>query len=265
MWRWPTSTHTRSSGRCRWGRAGPTSSTASTSCSPASSRRDLWRLPVYGLIWPRHARRGPAAWAISTIWMASRWVRRADRHSARRRVPGQRERVGSPTGATRSGARAGRRDTCPRSYHSRPMDLVIALSQGLGLAAAAGLLAAAPLAVASTAAARAGSRPPRHSPTTPSWCGHMGAGRGRARRRRRVAGRAGGRSARQAGRRRRARVRARGGRHDAVHRAGGRALVAAAAAIAMRSVRAGAVKAGGDIRGTAMIEDGGGLVAPRSR
>jgi hypothetical protein len=37
------------------------------------------------------------------------------------------------------------------------------------------------------------------------------------------------------------------------------ALVAAAAGIAMRSVRAGAVKGGGDIRGTAMIEDGAGL------
>ena len=37
------------------------------------------------------------------------------------------------------------------------------------------------------------------------------------------------------------------------------ALVAAAAAIAMRSLRAGAVKGGGDIRGTAMIEDGAGL------
>jgi hypothetical protein len=35
--------------------------------------------------------------------------------------------------------------------------------------------------------------------------------------------------------------------------------VAAAAAIAMRSLRARAVKAGGDIRGTALIEDGAGL------
>jgi hypothetical protein len=38
------------------------------------------------------------------------------------------------------------------------------------------------------------------------------------------------------------------------------ALVALAVATALRHVRAGAVKAGGDLRGTAVIEDGAGIV-----
>ena len=38
-------------------------------------------------------------------------------------------------------------------------------------------------------------------------------------------------------------------------------IAAAAAAIALRSLRAGAVKSGGDIRGTALIEDGAGLAS----
>ena len=38
------------------------------------------------------------------------------------------------------------------------------------------------------------------------------------------------------------------------------ALVALAVAMALRHVRAGAVKAGGDLRGTAVIEDGAGIV-----
>jgi hypothetical protein len=39
------------------------------------------------------------------------------------------------------------------------------------------------------------------------------------------------------------------------------ALIAAAVAVALRHVRAGAVKAGGDLRGTALIEDVSGFVA----
>jgi hypothetical protein len=39
------------------------------------------------------------------------------------------------------------------------------------------------------------------------------------------------------------------------------ALIAGTVAVALRHVRAAAIKAGGDIRGTAMIEDGAGVVA----
>jgi len=39
------------------------------------------------------------------------------------------------------------------------------------------------------------------------------------------------------------------------------ALIAAAVAVALRHVRAGAVKAGGDLRGTALIEDVSGMAA----
>ena len=39
------------------------------------------------------------------------------------------------------------------------------------------------------------------------------------------------------------------------------ALVAAAVGLGMRRVRSGAVKAGGDVRGTALIEDGAGIGA----
>jgi membrane protein YqaA with SNARE-associated domain len=37
--------------------------------------------------------------------------------------------------------------------------------------------------------------------------------------------------------------------------------VAAAVGLAMRRVRSGAVKAGGDLRGTALVEDGAGVAA----
>jgi hypothetical protein len=39
------------------------------------------------------------------------------------------------------------------------------------------------------------------------------------------------------------------------------AIVAAGVGLAMRRLRAGAVKAGGDVRGTALVEDGAGLGA----
>ena len=141
------------------------------------------------------------------------------------------------------------------------MDVVIALGQGLGLAAAAGLLASAPLAAASTAAAAGWLRGPLgiaddaiviavawalvavELAADAVWPGA------------------------QAGARLGRRVVAGGlafelGAGDTIPYVGLAigALVAAAAGIAMRSLRAGAVKGGGDIRGTAMIEDGAGLV-----
>jgi hypothetical protein len=140
------------------------------------------------------------------------------------------------------------------------MDLVIALGQGLGLAAAAGLLATAPFAVAATAAALGWLEGPLgiaddgivvaatwalvavELAVDAVWPGA------------------------QAGFRLGRRVVAGGlafelGAGDTIPYAGLAvgALVAAAAAISMRSLRAGAVKGGGDIRGTAMIEDGAGL------
>ena len=140
------------------------------------------------------------------------------------------------------------------------MDVVIALGQGLGLAAAAGLLASAPLAAASTAAAAGWLRGPlgiaddgivlvvtwvlvvAELAVDAVWPGAQAG----ARLGRRVV--AGGVAFELAA-------------GDSIPYVGlvlG-ALVAAAAAIAMRSLRAGAVKSGGDIRGTAMIEDGAGL------
>jgi len=140
------------------------------------------------------------------------------------------------------------------------MDVVIALGQGLGLAAAAGLLASAPLAAAATAAAMGWLRGPLgiaddavvvagawvlvalELVADAVWPGA------------------------QAGMRLGRRVVAGGlafelGAGDTIPYVGLAlgALVAAAAAIAMRSLRAGAVKGGGDIRGTALIEDGAGL------
>ena len=85
----PTSTPTPSSGRCRCGpRPAPTSSTAWTSSFTRELRaRDLWRLPVYGLIWPRHAGHGepPRRLPARSAPLHHR-VRRADRLPARRRV-----------------------------------------------------------------------------------------------------------------------------------------------------------------------------------
>jgi hypothetical protein len=140
------------------------------------------------------------------------------------------------------------------------MDVVIALGQGLGLAAAAGLLASAPLASAATAASLGWLRGPLgiaddaivvaatwvlvvlELAADAVWPGA------------------------QAGMRLGRRIVAGGlafelGAGDKIPYIGLAlgALVAAAAGIAMRSLRAGAVKGGGDIRGTAMIEDGAGL------
>ncbi len=142
------------------------------------------------------------------------------------------------------------------------MDLVIAISQGLGLAAAAGLLAAAPLAVASTAATQGWLESPLHFAgnaivvavtwvlvgielvADSVWPGA------------------------QAGVRLGRRIVAGGlvfelAAGNAVPYVGlvVGALAAAGVGLAMRRVRAGAVKAGGDVRGTALIEDGGGLVS----
>ena len=140
------------------------------------------------------------------------------------------------------------------------MDVVIALGQGLGLAAAAGLLASAPLAAATTAAAAGWLRGPLgiaddgiviaaawalvfiELAADAVWPGAQAG----ARLGRRVV--AGGVAFELAA----------GDTIPYIGLALG-ALVAAAAAIAMRSLRAGAVKGGGDIRGTAMIEDGAGL------
>jgi hypothetical protein len=140
------------------------------------------------------------------------------------------------------------------------MDVLIALGQGLGLAAAAGLLASAPLAAAATGAVLGWLRGPlgiaddgivvagawvlvaAELAVDAVWPGA------------------------QAGLRLGRRVVAGGlafelGAGDTIPYVGlaAGALVAAAAAIAMRSLRAGAVKGGGDIRGTAMIEDGAGI------
>ena len=140
------------------------------------------------------------------------------------------------------------------------MDVVIALGQGLGLAAAAGLLASAPLAAATTAAAAGWLRGPLAIADdgiviAAAWALVVielaadavwpGAQAGARLGRRVVAGGV-------------AFELAAGDTIPYIGLALG-ALVAAAAAIAMRSLRAGAVKGGGDIRGTAMIEDGAGL------
>jgi hypothetical protein len=140
------------------------------------------------------------------------------------------------------------------------MDLVIAISQGLGLAAAAGLLATAPIAVGATAATQGWLEHPLTfagdaAVVAVAWALVVvelaadavwpGA---------------------QAGLRLGRRIVAGGlvfelGSGGAVPYAGlviG-AVVAGGVGLAMRRVRAGAVKAGGDVRGTALVEDGAGL------
>ncbi len=142
------------------------------------------------------------------------------------------------------------------------MDLVIAVSQGLGLAAAAGLLAAAPLAIAATAASQGWLEDPLHVTgegitVAVTWALVAvelvvdalwpGAQAGARLGRRIVAGGI-------------AFELAAGDKVPYVGLAVG-ALVAAGAGLAMRRLRSGAVKAGGDVRGTALVEDGAGLVA----
>jgi hypothetical protein len=140
------------------------------------------------------------------------------------------------------------------------MDLIIAISQGLGLAAAAGLLAAAPLAVGATAATQGWLEHPL------SFAGDAvivavawvlvavelladsvwpGAQAGVRLGRRIVAGGL-------------VFELAAGGDVPYVGLVVG-AVVAGGVGLAMRRVRAGAVKAGGDVRGTALVEDGAGL------
>jgi uncharacterized protein DUF4126 len=142
------------------------------------------------------------------------------------------------------------------------MDLVIALSQGLGLAAAAGLLAAAPLAIAATAASEGWLEDPLHVTgegvtVAVTWALVAielvvdalwpGAQAGVRLGRRIVAGGI-------------AFELAAGDKVPYVGLAVG-ALVAAGVGLAMRRVRSGAVKAGGDLRGTALVEDSAGLAA----
>jgi hypothetical protein len=142
------------------------------------------------------------------------------------------------------------------------MDHLIAISQGLGLAAAAGLLSAAPLALAASAATQGWLESPisiADDAATVAVCWALvvielaadavwpGA---------------------QAGARLGRRIVAGGLVFELA--AGGDipyagliigAVVAAAVGLAMRRLRAGAVKAGGDVRGTALVEDGAGLGA----
>lgn len=140
------------------------------------------------------------------------------------------------------------------------MDLVIAISQGLGLAAAAGLLAAAPLAIGATAASQGWLEDPLHFAgdavvVAVTWAlvavelvadsVWPGAQAGVRLGRRIVAGGL-------------VFELAAGGEVPYVGLVAG-ALVAGGVGLAMRRVRAGAVKAGGDVRGTALIEDGAGL------
>jgi hypothetical protein len=142
------------------------------------------------------------------------------------------------------------------------MDLVIAISQGLGLAAAAGLLATAPLAVAATAASQGWLEHPLHFAgdavtVAVTWALVAvelvidalwpGAQAGMRLGRRVVAGGI-------------AFELAAGGDVPYAGLVAG-AVVAAGVGLAMRRVRAGAVKAGGDVRGTALVEDGAGLAA----
>jgi hypothetical protein len=141
------------------------------------------------------------------------------------------------------------------------MDLVIAISQGLGLAAAAGLLAAAPLAVGATAASQGWLEHPLSFAGDAVTVAVMwalvavelladsvwpGAQAGLRLGRRVVAGGL----AFELGS---------GGDVPYVGLVVG-AAVAAGVGLAMRRLRAGAVKAGGDVRGTALVEDGAGLV-----
>ena len=142
------------------------------------------------------------------------------------------------------------------------MHTAIAIGQGLGLAAAAGLLAAGPLAIAATAAREGWLSSPLHLTSRPlliaiTWALVVielavdavwpGAQAGARLARRLVAG--GLAFELSAG--------------PALPWAGlviG-ALIAAAAGLSMGALRARAVKAGGDLRGTAVIEDGSGVVA----
>lgn len=142
------------------------------------------------------------------------------------------------------------------------MHTAIAIGQGLGLAAAAGLLAAGSLAIAATSAREGWLSSPLHLASRPLlivivWVLVVlelavdavwpGAQAGARLARRLVAG------------------------GIAFELSAGRALpwaglvigalVAAAAGLSMQAVRARAVKAGGDLRGTVAIEDGSGLVA----
>ena len=103
--------------------------------------RDLWRLPVYGLIWPRHA--GHGSRRVGYLHDLERFTVDCDEPTAIQldgEYVGHVDRVEfSLPAATRSrcSCRPGERHR-PGVYHSPPMDLVIAISQGLGLAAAAG-------------------------------------------------------------------------------------------------------------------------------
>lgn len=142
------------------------------------------------------------------------------------------------------------------------MDLVIAISQGLGLAAAAGLLAAAPLALAATAAGQGWLEAPLGFAgdavtVAATWVlvavevivdsVWPGAQAGVRLGRRIVAGGL----AFELGA---------GAKVPYVGLLVG-ATVAAGVGLAMRRLRSGAVKAGGDVRGTAVVEDGAGLAA----
>ena len=139
------------------------------------------------------------------------------------------------------------------------MDLV---SQGLGLAAAAGLLAAAPLAIGATAATQGWLESPLHFAGNAIFVAVAwvlvaveliadsvwpGAQAGVRLGRRIVAGGL-------------AFEIAAGNEVPYIGLVVG-AVVAGGVGLAMRRVRAGAVKAGGDVRGTALIEDGAGLAS----
>ena len=142
------------------------------------------------------------------------------------------------------------------------MDLLIAISQGLGLAVAAGFLAAAPLALASTAARLGFAHSALSFAGDPitlaiTWALTVieivtdviwpGAQAG-AMLIRRVIG--GGLAFELIA----------GDRVPYIGLVAG-ALMAGAVAVVLRELRARAVKGGGDLRGTAIIEDGAGLVA----
>ena len=142
------------------------------------------------------------------------------------------------------------------------MHLLIAIGQGLGLAAAAGLLASAPLALAATAANLGWLDGPLSFAGRPwlvavTWAAVLvelvvdaawpGAQAG-ARLARRVA--AGGLAFELAA----------GHKVPYAGLAIG-AVVAAGVGLAMRRIRSGAVKSGGDLRGTALVEDMAGVGA----
>jgi hypothetical protein len=142
------------------------------------------------------------------------------------------------------------------------MDLVIAISQGLGLAVAAGLISTAPLAVGSTAAATGVSDSALgFADDTPTlivlWIATAvelvadaiwpGAEAG-ARLLRRIVG--GGLAFELVA----------GEEVPYVGLVIG-AVVAAAVALTLRQIRIRAIRGGGDARGTALIEDGAGVVA----